>query len=62
MKFRKLKDILALFGIGGLVALGIGVIIVALSNSDQPKPSYALFVGIILVIVPPIFYWLRKRH
>jgi len=61
MKFRKLKDILALFGIGGLVALGIGVLIVSLSNLDEPMAYYGLFVGVVLIKAPLIIYWLRKR-
>ena len=61
MKSKKLKEILAWFVIGAVVTLGIGIIIVSLSDSDQPKPSYALFLGVILVIAPIAFYLLRKR-
>jgi len=58
---KKLKDILALFGIGGLVTLGIVVLIVSLSNLDQSIAFYGLFVGVVLIKAPLIIYWLRKR-
>jgi len=58
---KKLKDILTLFGIGVLVALGIGVLIVSLSNLDQSLAYYGLFVGVVLIKAPLIIYWLRKR-
>jgi len=58
---KKLKDILTLFGIGVLVALGIGMLIVSLSNLDQLLAYYGLFVGVVLIKAPLIIYWLRKR-
>jgi len=58
---KKLKDILALFGIGGLVTLGIVVLIVSLSNLDQSIAYYGLFVGVVMIKAPLIIYWLRKR-
>ncbi len=58
---KKLKDILALFGIGGLVALGMGVLIVSLSIFDQSIAYYGLFVGVVLIKAPLIIYWFRKR-
>jgi len=58
---KKLKDILTLFGIGVLFAIGIGVLIVSLSNLDQLFAYYGLFVGVVLIKAPLIIYWLRKR-
>ncbi len=60
MKSKKLKEVLAWFVIGAVVTLGIGIMIVSLSDSDQPKPSLAFYIGLILTIGAPAFYKFRK--